>query len=125
MRSIDIFGWLAKMTCVQQVKEKRKKLLFCPVEAMIGNMHFSTANCTVLAVEIINERGISFTFYKERYLLRTSHGRYFLQEHWDSDSGLEPEVSHVEKTEAINLYHQMPDKRVSFEEAFDMKIIEA
>lgn len=96
--------------------------LFCEMEEMFGNVRYRTSDAKILAVR----KGRGLSDWEEEYLMKSKRGRYFLQTHryFASDTRYNHVFSYT-KEQAIRCYNGMPDKRVEFEVAFGMKIVDA
>ncbi|SRR5258708_1176857 len=95
--------------------------LFHPIEQTFGNVLYRTEGAAILAID-----HAGFADYTERYLMKSSNGRYFMQTHNRYKSGSEDaSIFPYTKDQAMRSYNHAADKRVSFEEAFGEKLIEA
>ena len=95
--------------------------LFHNIEQVFGNVLYRTEGSTILAVD-----DVGFADRTERYLMKSPTGRYFVQVHNRYISGSEDaSIFPYTKDQAMRSYNHTVDKRVSFEEAFGEKLIEA
>ena len=113
--------WSERRKTRQAPDMPKEPLLFHSIEQTFGNVLYRTEGSTILAVEYVG-----FADRTERYLMKSPNGRYFMQTHNRYKSGSEDaSIFPYTKDQAIRSYNHMVDKRVSFEEAFGEKLIEA
>ena len=113
--------WSQRRETRQAPDMPKEPLLFYPIEQTFDNVMYRTEGSTILAVAYVG-----FADRTEQYLMKSLHGRYFRQTHNRYKSGSEDaSIFPYTKEQAIRSYNHTADKRVSFEEAFGEKLIEA
>lgn len=120
-RSMGIAHAWEQMDRQEAVVPDAASTLFCPMEQTFGNVVYRTEGATVLAVQRYQEKDERM----ESYLMKTPNGRYFMQSHQAfRDGGGFDHLHPYSKEEAMRGYNGMPDKRVSFVEAFGEELLD-
>ena len=124
-----LFGWGIGRTTgesrawakMDKQEDKPRDSLFRPMQQVIGNVQYRSEGSTILAVRTDVDDEKKRIRYQD-FLMKTPGGRYFRQMH--SIYGMEG-IFPLTKEEAMRYFNTRSEQRVSFEEAFGEKLIDA
>lgn len=91
---------------------------------IIGGKRYSTATATLIAGDDYWDGSNFERRGTNTFLYRTPNGNYFtvFLTRWE---GQRDSLTPIDEADAIELWERLPKRRVTFEEAFDVEVVDA